>query len=189
MLVAHDPGHGAPLRITGTTAGGIAERDLVLELARDVAAGILWAQHLLLRDEPEGPSYDERANAAAAAGARLVLCHHVNAYSSDKARGLMVFVDEHDGLAEEVGLAITRATPAELVREDALAFALQGDWTRDAHAVIEHYHRRGLPCVFIEWGFATSPHDVDVLTRARSRPAIVACAAAGIARAIELTHP
>lgn len=189
MLIAHDPGHGCPPRPTGTSHGGLVERDWVLSMARDLAAAVPWCKHLLLRSGPSGPTYPERAARAESAGADLVLCHHVNAAADPSLDGLMCFVPPGSHIAREVGEAIMRAAPAELRRTKPKPIPSgPGDWTADAWAVMLHYHQRGLPVVLIEWGFATSPVDLAVLMAPSSRPALCAAGAAGIARAVDLTH-
>lgn len=192
MLVAHDPGHGRPPAVIGSNDNGICERDYVLALARDVAGGIPWAQHLLLRTDDTGPAWSERARLAAEAGARLVLCHHVNADLRKLDSGLLTFFDPTDAIGREVAIAIQRAAPATLAGKQrpipATPWAPGLEWTDAAHWVLSWHRKRGLAAVVIEWGYATSTRDAATLLANASRPALVAAAGVGIARAIELTH-
>lgn len=191
LLVAHDPGHGAGPRPTGTCHGDLIERDWVLRMAEDLEAAVPWARHRLLRTIDVGPTYSDRAVDAEACGASLVLSHHVNAHVDTSLDGLMCFVAPDDQIGLEVGNAIMRAAPAELRRKKARStLSRSGNWTRDAWSVLERYRARGIPVVLIEWGFATSPNDYGVLMSPASRPALCAAGAAGIARAFELIqHP
>lgn len=215
MIIAHDPGHGYQPRPGGCSHNGINERDLVLLIATDIAAGIPWANHCLLRRCADGPSYTDRAQTALKLGARLVLCHHINSVERQKvvdgkpmvttdasgverpemepdptAHGLITFFDAGDVVGEAVARAIAAGAPPKLHRdfEKACFPASPNDWTVNAHWVLEHYRCLGLPAVLIEWGFATNQSDAAVLLNPLLRPQLVTAAAAGIARAIEVTH-
>jgi len=207
MLVAHDPGHGAPPAIEGCKYNGIIERDLTLSLSLDIAAGIPWVGHILLRQGAKGDPYIERAQRALKARAGIVLCHHINAYgkANDVANpdgtvshtwevdptthGLITFYDPGDTLGQAVAEIISTSAPLKLRREKRGIFpARPDDWTRPAHWVLEHYRELGLPAVLIEWGHATSPEDAKFLLDPNCRPCIVATAAAGIACAMEKHH-
>lgn len=187
-MICHDPGHGHN-GDPGTSHGEIVERELVLSIATDIAAGIPWCDHRLLRHAADGPSYADRARAAVMCGAKLVLCHHVNAYSDSTAHGLITFYDPSDPVGRAVAETISRSAPAKLLRPLTGIFpALTTDWTRDARSVLEHYRELGLPAVLIEWGFATNSGDAASLLDPNIRPQIVCAAANGIARAMELCH-
>lgn len=191
MIIAHDPGHGGEYRTIGAAHNGIVERELVLDIARDVALGIPWVQHVLLRTTLDGPKYAERPPAAVRAKANFVICHHVNAYKDGSAHGLCTFFDEGDVLGKEVAEAIVRASPAALLRhpvESCFVTKPAPDWTADAHAVIGWYRSVGLSAMLIEWGYCTAAGDAEALRSPSVRPAMVAACAAGIARALELTH-
>lgn len=190
ILVAHDPGHGAGASPTGCVHGGLIERDWVLQLAQDLVAATPWARHMLLRTGPVGMIYADRAAEAEQLEAQLVISHHVNAHADPQVDGLMTFHVPGDHLAREVGEAVMRAAPYELLRAKPRSTpSSPGDWTRDAYGVLAHYRSRGLSVVLVEWGFATSARDRAVLMSPASRPALCAAGAAGIARAMELTHP
>ncbi len=194
-LIGHDPGHGRILDPKhgpdpGTVHGALTERDWVLQLALDLAAATPWAAHMLLRKGESGLAYSHRAEEADRAGCDLVICHHVNSHRDPDLDGLMAFHLQGDHLGREVGDAVMRAAPFDLLRHKAKSTpARPDDWTQDAHAVMDHYRDRGLPVVLIEWGFASAPRDYAVLQSPASRPALCAAGAVGIARAMELTHP
>jgi N-acetylmuramoyl-L-alanine amidase len=194
MLFAHDPGHGRPPAVIGSNDNGICERDYVLLLARDIEAGVPWVRHLLLRTDETGPTYADRARAASEAGAGLVFCHHVNADTRRLDSGMRTFFDPSDPLGREVAGAILRAAPWSLwssrVRPIPATPWVPGlEWTEAAHWVLAWYRRLKLPAVLVEWGYATSTVDARTLLAPASRPALVAAAAVGIARALEWSHP
>jgi N-acetylmuramoyl-L-alanine amidase len=166
------------------------ERDWVLPMALDLVAATPWAgEHTILRGGETGGHYSVRALKAAALNLDLVICHHVNAGPAGL-DGLMCFHLPGDHLAQETGDAVMRAAPAKLLQRKAKSTpATSDDWTRDAHAVMGHYDRRGIRVLLIEWGFSTAPVDLEVLLSSASRPALCVAGAAGLARLIELTHP
>lgn len=204
LVFAHDPGHGKVRLIggrevvdPGTSAradingdGNIGAEDSeaneVLSFARDIRDGVPWAAHILLRDGPVGPTYQERAERAKKAGASLVLCHHVNANNSSKPHGLMAFYLPSDELGSEVASVIARCAPKPLWRGGATP-ATSRTWPRVV-GVMSCYANVGLPVVLIEWGFATNPGNAMALADLTLRPAIVACAASGIAHAMYYLH-
>jgi N-acetylmuramoyl-L-alanine amidase len=203
ILVAHDPGHGRMRRIDGklvldngtparidVDGDGDIDRDdseaaLVLGISRSIIDGLPAYSHVLLRDGPVGPSYQQRAAKAKERGADLALLHHINAYEkSEAAHGLKAFYLPDDTLGYETASAIARAAPHPLFRGAATP-ATSRDWARVVW-VLSHYASVGMPCVLIEWGFATNARDREVLVDPLWRPALVACAAAGIAHAGQL---
>lgn len=203
-LIAHDPGHGIEVtrggrRViqTGTAARADANGDGVVDardteaavnmgIAESIAHGVPWVAHMLLRDGPIGPGYTRRAAMAAEAHATFVLCHHINSFPDERTRGLRAFYLPSDQLAGDTAQVIARAAPAPL---------WHGGATPATHVhypsvvnILACYANVGLPAVLIEWGFATHPEDARVLVDLRYRPAIVACAAAGIAHVMAATH-
>jgi N-acetylmuramoyl-L-alanine amidase len=163
----------------------------VLELAQALADGIdiPGVSHRLLRTANDGawcPGYVERAEAALKAEAQLVLCHHVNSYADASAHGLITFYDAGDELGALVAGEIARSAPKPLRRaRDAVFVASPADWTAASHWVIDHYRSLGISAVLIEWGFSSNPGDAAALLAPATRPDMVTCAAAGVARAFE----
>ena len=86
-----DPGHGGP--DPGTTIAGVAEADLVWDLARRIEGRSSGAgmQALLTRQEHTCPTDAERTGCGNAADADLLLSLHVNADRSMGAAGLATF--------------------------------------------------------------------------------------------------
>jgi N-acetylmuramoyl-L-alanine amidase len=187
VIIAHDPGHGAPPAIQGVCANGIVERDAVLHIATDVAAGIPYVDHRLLRTGPVGVLDADRAKAAKALGAGLVVCHHINEDADKTSHGLITFYAPGDAIGEEVANVMADNSPARMVRTAGFRTygASMSDWTSRALWVIGHYRAVGIPCVLIEWGFASNPIDAAFLLNPGNRPAMIACVAAGIARFME----
>ena len=187
MIVAHDPGHGQPPAVIGCNSNGIVERDFVLKLAEDIAAGIDWPglSQRLLRTSNDGPGCpDYHVRATKALGSDLVICHHVNA-SSDGAHGLITFYDDGDELGKAVAIEVARSAPPNLRRSINGVFAAKPtDWTKAAHWVLEHYRCLGIPACLIEWGFSTNADDARFLLDPAARPALIATVAAGLARAM-----
>jgi N-acetylmuramoyl-L-alanine amidase len=196
LRLLHDPGHGGDSH--GIVYADVVEKDLVLEIARDVAAGIgsvfgAAVEQRFTRESDIDVGLKERGEIADEWGAGLVLSHHTNGIFDEKGNPL----EEIDGLycghlpgnwrARETGAAIMRAAPAELLRRKFKPYPAQpGNWTSRMYNVLRWHASR--PAVLIEWGYVTSPRDRSVLTLPASRPAMVASAIAGVARLIELRH-
>jgi N-acetylmuramoyl-L-alanine amidase len=193
MMVAHCPGHGIMKGSTldkGCQHNGVVESDVTMDISRGVSryAVVPVGNHLLLRDGDCSGTYEQRSIEAARHNVDLVICHHVNAYNSPSAHGLIVFYSHDDEMGREVAEMIERAAPYPLIRpgdDDDIA-ASRGDWTRNANWVMSHYRKHGIPAVLIEWGFATNVNDAKYLLSEKSRPAMAACVLAGVARFFEV---
>ena len=162
-------------------------------------------------------SLSERAAMAHAVGALIGFSHHVNGAFHPRVKvgsrmvevnnhpgvkreepiydppepntalhGLMCFARADDPIGLEVGGAIMRAAPFGLLRrEQACYVAEPNSWTRHTYNVLRPYG--DTPAVLIEWGFATAPRDVKILTSPKSLPARLVALEAGMARFIEIT--
>ena len=183
ITVVHDPGHGYK-GDPGCCHAGIIEANYVLSLAQAIAVGVPSVGHHLLRVDANGPDYPTRARRAKELGADIVLLHHVNANESPDCRGLMAFYDHGDLLAADVAMAIARAAPTPIFR-GIPTIATRLGWPRVLWC-LDHYRALGLSAVLIEWGFGTSPKDAAYLENPINRPALIATAAAGLAKAAEL---
>jgi N-acetylmuramoyl-L-alanine amidase len=194
MLIAHCPGHGIKKHgviDSGCDHNGIVEADVVLDIAmsmhRRSSIGGATVSGMPLRESLVGERYDMRAKMAKNIAADLVICHHINAHDNSSARGMLVFYQETDEIGRQVADMMERAAPFELIRkghDDDIA-TRRGDWTRNANWVMGHYRKYGIPCVLVEWGFATNTQDAMYLLDQSSRPAMAACVLAGAARALE----
>ena len=188
-IIGHDPGHGAPPAVIGVQANGIVERDYVFRLAMDIAAGVPGYNHQMLRTGQVGLLDYLRADAAKQRGCQLVLCHHVNEDADPASHGLIAFYSPDDAIGQQVAEAISDVAPQQLLRTSGYrTFAARpDDWTSRALWVIHHYRGVGMPCVLIEWGFASHASDAAYLLAPENRPALLSCVEVGLARYTELT--
>jgi len=199
MIIAHDPGHGIAPNLEGVPVGPKynnaqpVERDIVMGIANDVVKGLAgWCTHVMLRTDAIGEPYTERAKQAKIEKAQLVICYHIDSSTKPHDHGLHALYLPGDKLGWEAACAIQRCAPMALLQSRLTPWpALFEKWPR-VKWVLGHYAEVGIPAVLVELGYATADpetfRDAEVLLDYRSRPAIVACIAAGIARAMELTH-
>jgi N-acetylmuramoyl-L-alanine amidase len=111
-----DPGHGGPER--GVTVAGVAEADLMWDLARRLEGRMAATgmEALLSRGEHTCPAEPDRAGFANAAGADLVLSLHCDANASMHAQGLATFhFGAGAGVTSTVGEALAGLIHRELV--------------------------------------------------------------------------
>lgn len=196
----HCQGHGGANK--GCVHAELEERFWVMKMAQDLEPSLLaWGVEVrYAREGDETIDYSDRAEQARIWGADLAFLHHVNAYRyppghplagqpHPNADGLLCLALPTDHIGLEVGSAITRAAPKDLLGRKLRTIPTNPyDWTKHAHSVLLEYGRRGVPAVLIEWGFATSPRDRAILMGANHRPALVAAAMAGVGRFLELKH-
>ena len=98
-----DPGHGGDEQGT-RGAGGILEKDLVLDVARRLRSALdarLGVRVLLTRDDDRIVPHDERASIANNNKADLFISLHANSSPSRSAKGAEVFYLSLDGLGSE----------------------------------------------------------------------------------------
>jgi N-acetylmuramoyl-L-alanine amidase len=98
-----DPGHGGDEHGT-RGAGGVLEKDLVLDVARRLRAVLdtrLGVRVLLTRDDDRVVPHDERASIANNNKADLFISLHANSSPNRSARGAEVFYLSLDGLGAE----------------------------------------------------------------------------------------
>ncbi|MBO0876083.1 MAG: N-acetylmuramoyl-L-alanine amidase, partial [Pseudonocardia sp.] len=111
-----DPGHGGPQR--GVTVAGVAEADLMWDLARRLEGRMAATgmEALLSRAENTCPPEQERAGFANAAGADLLLSLHTDANKSMHAQGLATFhFGTGNGSTSTVGEALAGLIHRELL--------------------------------------------------------------------------
>lgn len=189
MKVFHDPGHGGDDH--GCVHNGIVEKDLVLDIALDISEALRpWGiTQQFSRVIDVSSSLHWRAESAAEFGADIALVYHIDALEgAPHAKGLITRCIPGD-IGFDVAWQITHCAPKWLFRAPAIP-GLPGSrlWTKGVEKVLKPYHERNVPAVLIKWGFATNPDDAKVLLSPASRPAIIATAIAGIARAMELKN-
>ncbi len=111
-----DPGHGGPDR--GVVVAGVAEADIVWDLARRLVGRMTATgmDAMLSRQEDTCPSETERAAFANGAGADLVLSLHTDANRSMHAQGLATFhFGNGSGATSTVGEALAGFIQRELL--------------------------------------------------------------------------
>jgi len=197
--VWHDQAHGGDN--IGIEYAGIIEKKWTPVIARDCGAVIKslgLADQRFSRDADIDLDYRHRAQAAAKWGADFAILHHVNGCFHPRGHpragqpavdidGLMCHHMHGDWIGREVGDAIMRSAPHDLLRHKHRSIpAVTSDWTVDAHGHLRHYAAEAIPAVLIEWAFLTAPGDVAVIEDVRSRPAMCAAVVAGVARLLEL---
>jgi N-acetylmuramoyl-L-alanine amidase len=149
-----DPGHGGPDR--GVTVAGVAEADLMWDLARRLEGRMAATgmEALLSRGEHSCPPEAERAAFANAADADLLLSLHTDANHSMHAQGLATFhFGNGNGSTSTVGEALAGLIHRELVaRTRMLDCGIQGrTW--------EMLRLTRMPAVRIEVGYLTNLGD------------------------------
>lgn len=131
VVVAIDPGHGG--RDAGASFGGLAEKDLVLDYAKDLAAVIdarPGHRAFLTRKDDEFVRLRERVARARWAGADLFLSIHADSLAKGAAAGASVYTLSEDASDEEAA-----ALAASHNRADAIG-GVQLHATEDDVALI-----------------------------------------------------
>lgn len=116
-----DPGHGGPDR--GVVASGVAEADLIWDLARRLVGRMsaTGMDAMLSRREDTCPSEPERAKFANSAAADLVLSLHTDADRSMYAQGLATFYfGNGSGSTSTMGEALAGLIQRELLTRTAM---------------------------------------------------------------------
>lgn len=149
-----DPGHGGLDR--GVVAAGVAEADLMWDLARRLVGRMTATgmDAMLSRQEHTCPADPERAAFANTAGADLVLSLHTDANQSMHAQGLAAFhFGNGSGATSTVGEALAGLIHRELLTRTAmLDCGIQGrTW--------ELLRLTRMPTVRVEVGYLTNIGD------------------------------
>jgi N-acetylmuramoyl-L-alanine amidase len=172
-----DPGHGA--EETGYTEGETTEADLVFDLAsriegRLAAAG---ATVYLTRGRHQNPSPAERTAFANDARADLFIALHLDAHSSEHARGVAsYYYGTGSGASSTVGEQF-----AGLARREVIART--GMLDLGSHAKTWDLLRMTrMPAVRLDCGYLSHPVDRLLLLDARVRSAIASAVLAAVQR-------
>jgi N-acetylmuramoyl-L-alanine amidase len=172
-----DPGHGA--EETGYTEGETTEADLVFDLAsriegRLAAAG---ATVYLTRGRHQNPSPAERTAFANDARADLFIALHLDAHSSEHARGVAsYYYGTGSGASSTVGEQF-----AGLARREVIART--GMLDLGSHAKTWDLLRMTrMPAVRLDCGYLSHPVDRMLLLDARVRSAIASAVLAAVQR-------
>ena len=172
-----DPGHGGP--DTGLTAGETTEADLVFDLAsriegRLAAAG---ATVYLTRGRSQGPEPAERTAFANDARADLFISLHMDAHSSEHARGVAsYYYGTGSGASSTVGEEFASLVRREVVARTGLLDLGSHPKTWDLLRMTR------MPAVRLDCGYLSHPVDRLLLLDARVRSAIAHAVLAAVQR-------
>ncbi len=179
--VAIDPGHGG--LDPGTVGGGLKEKDLNLDFAKDLEKQLkmqLGVPVFLSRDADYSLSLDDRLKVALHPEVDAFLQLHVQAESGAGPKGVMFFVrpfEESDGQMVPAGQGESLRLARELATELGKAgIPVTGIYS----APLLPLGRGNLPTVLVELGFLTNPDDRARLTDPTGRQALVAALFAGL---------
>jgi N-acetylmuramoyl-L-alanine amidase len=172
-----DPGHGGAE--TGYTAGETTEADLVLDLAyriegRLAAAG---ATVYLTRGRDQCPSPAERTAFANDAGADLFVSLHMEAHSSEHARGVAsYYYGTGSGVSSTVGDQFANLVRREVVARTGMLDLGSHPKTWDLLRMTR------MPAVRLDCGYLSHPVDRLLLLDARLRGAVAQAVLAAVQR-------
>jgi N-acetylmuramoyl-L-alanine amidase len=156
--IAVDAGHGSGDEgATGPT--GLREADAALALAEATAArlGAREAEPFLVRRAGANPTSGERAKAANAAGAELLISIHLNSHTDPQAEGATVFYCGREGWLSASGQRL-----AELIQEELVTrTGLKDGRTHPKWWTLLRETR--MPAVHVEPCFITNPTEEKLL--------------------------
>jgi len=167
-IVVLDPAHGGPDR--GVTAHGLAEADLVLDVARRVEGRLAatGVDAVLTRGASDSPPDADRVALATRMGADLVITLHCDAQDNPAASGVATFFwgDDRVGARSATGAQLAGLIQREVVARTGLA-------NLQTHArTYELLRLTRMPAVRVELGYLTNPGDAWHLGQADVRDAI-----------------
>jgi hypothetical protein len=171
-VVAIDPGHGGsatsdPTQLwdPGVVVGSVMEKDITLDLAFRLRA-LLRKERVkvvMTRTTDQYVEISQRWNIAQAAGARLFLSLHVNAFDGDSSiNGETIFYPRQDSLAfaQAVDGALAQSLKPYQIADDGVA------------AKPELWVHSTVPTVTVEPVYLTNPREFALLQQADFRDAI-----------------
>lgn len=166
--VVIDPGHGGI--DGGTTAGGLVEKDLVLDISlrlRDELAKrripVVMTRATDVRFGPTRSDLTYRASVSNQCKASLFLSIHINAVGNPNQRGFMVFYGGGRA-SRDAAVLIDQA-----MREAGLHARKEPPHQNDSFVVI---YESKAPALLLELGFITNPDDRQQLQEATFRARI-----------------
>jgi N-acetylmuramoyl-L-alanine amidase len=172
-----DPGHGG--EETGFTEGETTEADLVFDLASRIEGqlAVAGATVYLTRGRHQNPSAAERTKFANDARADLFIALHLDAHSSEHARGVAsYYYGTGSGASSTVGEQF-----ANLARREVLART--GMLDLGSHPKTWDLLRMSrMPAVRLDCGYLSHPVDRLLLLDARVRSAIASAVLAAVQR-------
>ncbi|TMF31788.1 MAG: N-acetylmuramoyl-L-alanine amidase [Chloroflexi bacterium] len=171
-VVAIDPGHGGsptsdPTQLwdPGVVVGTIMEKDITLDLAMRLRT-LLQRERVkvvLTRSSDQYVEISERWNRAHAAGARMFVSLHVNAYDGDPTiNGLAVFYPKPDSFsfAQAIDAGLTQTLKRFQIADDGVVIKP------------ELWVRTDVPTVTVEPAYLTNPRERSLLLQDDFRDAI-----------------
>lgn len=185
IVIALDPGHDA--RHAGATANGLLEHELTLKIANYCKEELEKYDNVeiyMTREDEScpypatassGKCIEQRAIAAAAAGAQIYVSMHLNAQAGGTTANGAEVIFPNDSWKENVGNqgeALAQSIQDELVK---LGLTDRGIYTKDTtigeiyedgsisdyYAVQIYNKRNGIPGIIIEHAFITNKNDVN----------------------------
>jgi hypothetical protein len=171
--VAVDPGHGgsvsrdpSQLWDPGVVAGSVMEKDITLDLALRLRS-LLQRERVkvvLTRSTDKYVEISQRWNIAHAAGARMFVSLHVNAFDGDPSiNGETIFYPRPDSLplAQSVDASLAQALKSYQVADDGVA------------AKPELWVHSDVPTITVEPVYLTNPREFALMAQGPFRQAIV----------------
>jgi hypothetical protein len=171
-VVAIDPGHGGsstsdPTQLwdPGVVVGSVMEKDITLDLAMRLRK-LLQRERVKVVLTRSGDQYveiSERWNRARAAGAKMFVSLHVNAYDGDPTiNGLAVFYPKPDSFsfAQAVDAGLAQTLKRFQIADDGVAIKP------------ELWVRTDVPTVTVEPAYLTNPRERTLLLQDDFRDAI-----------------
>jgi N-acetylmuramoyl-L-alanine amidase len=172
-----DPGHGG--EETGFTAGETTEADLVFDLASRIEGRLAatGATVYLTRGRDQNPSPAERTAFANDARADLFISLHVDAHTSEHARGVAsYYYGTGSGASSTVGEQFANLARREVVARTGLLDLGSHAKTWDLLRMTR------MPAVRLDAGYLSHPVDRLVLLDARVRSAVASAILAAVQR-------
>jgi N-acetylmuramoyl-L-alanine amidase len=185
MIIGIDAGHGGSN--TGTTSGGLVEKDVTLRIAYCLADMLNGAfvnyddglEHevMLIRECDDTLSIGLRGDTAD--GCDLVISLHVNELlSSPATKGMMVFHWDGNERTKALAHRICQCSPIGMKHSNPVWPAKKTDWTSRTYNVLSMHKA---DAVLIEMGFASNKSDAEALRSGDRDMEICAAILSGIA--------
>lgn len=189
LTVALDPGHPSHENDRGAVVPNLVESDYTIQFARFLKLRVEhsaepFCVELLRHRQDEVVTLEERGARSHECKADLVLCIHVNSYTTDKLHGAMAFYWPGDEIGRELGDVWLDATLPPLHVRGRRSMAADpsrpGDeWLSRARAVLEPHDAIA---VLLELGFCSHPGDLAALLDPATQSAMVASVQVMLAR-------
>jgi N-acetylmuramoyl-L-alanine amidase len=191
LTVMLDPGHGGEDRGAVSSATHQQEKDLTLDLARRVAAGLARAPvHVMFtRNDDSALPLDLRVTLAANAPADCLVSIHANAAANLKAAGVETYLVPAAGFPSTGGRASEAVVPGNRFADAnfALAYAVHSQLAKlgrpDRGIKRARYHvLRNAPCpaILVEVGFLSNADEARRLETGDHRQRLADAIVAGI---------